>query len=160
MFLGTLNPFSLCGTCQLDCMYVVNVSIDTSSKSASEPESAAVISQDILRMRLPPGTLHLGHLCVRFEDYGAHVAVDFKNQTSVKARLLIGADGVRSVVRRNLLSDGAPTYTGELLLCDRALSIFSNRQLSVVERVNYSHKSSFSVVHASGFETALGFRLL
>lgn len=101
----------------------MNVSIDTSSKSASEPESASVISQDALHSRLPPGTLHLGHRCVGFEDFGAHVAVDFENQTSVKARLMIGADGVRSVVRRNLLSDGALTYTGELLLCDRALSI-------------------------------------
>jgi 2-polyprenyl-6-methoxyphenol hydroxylase-like FAD-dependent oxidoreductase len=129
-------------------------------KSASKPESAAVISQDALHTRLPPGTLHLGHRCVGFEDLGAHVAVDFENQTSVKARLMIGADGVRSVVRRNLLSDGAPTYMGELLLCDRALSISFNRQLSVVERVNRSHESCFSVVHGSGFEIALGFLLL
>ncbi|GAQ84956.1 zeaxanthin epoxidase [Klebsormidium nitens] len=67
---------------------------------------------DVLRSRLPPGTVHLGHRCVGFEDAGAHVAVEFENQATVKARMVIGADGVRSVVRSMLLSDGPPTYTG------------------------------------------------
>jgi salicylate hydroxylase len=49
------------------------------------------------------GTLHLSHQLVSFEEIGDDVTLTFANGTTANCDLLIGMDGIKSVVRRGLL---------------------------------------------------------
>jgi 6-hydroxynicotinate 3-monooxygenase len=51
---------------------------------------------------LPPGVLKLGHELTRFEDHDDRVVVHLADREPVEADVLVGADGLRSVVRRQL----------------------------------------------------------
>lgn len=62
---------------------------------------------------LPAGMVHLGHKLERIEDRGSTTALTFGNGVSVEADLVVGADGIRSVVREQLFSDAAPVFSGE-----------------------------------------------
>jgi len=62
---------------------------------------------------LPPDRVHLGHRLETVTDEGGRAAVTFTNGATVTADLVIGADGIRSAVRRRLLSDQAPVFSGE-----------------------------------------------
>jgi 6-hydroxynicotinate 3-monooxygenase len=54
---------------------------------------------------LPPGVLKLGHEMTRFEDHGDRVVVHLADREPVEADVLVGADGLRSAVRRQLWGD-------------------------------------------------------
>jgi 2-polyprenyl-6-methoxyphenol hydroxylase-like FAD-dependent oxidoreductase len=54
---------------------------------------------------LPAGVLHLNHELVSFQDTGAKLALHFANGARHEVDLLIGADGVRSAVRRTMWGD-------------------------------------------------------
>jgi 2-polyprenyl-6-methoxyphenol hydroxylase-like FAD-dependent oxidoreductase len=56
--------------------------------------------------------LYLGAEVIGFEEAAAHVMVRLRDGTSDSGDLLIGADGLRSPVRRQLLGDGDPVYLG------------------------------------------------
>ncbi|WP_246155316.1 FAD-dependent monooxygenase [Saccharopolyspora hirsuta] len=56
---------------------------------------------------LPPGVLHFGRRCVGVVEQPDRVVVEFDDGSRATGDLLIGADGQRSVVRRELLG-GAP----------------------------------------------------
>ncbi|MEY8042421.1 FAD-dependent monooxygenase [Saccharopolyspora cebuensis] len=60
---------------------------------------------------LPPGMVHFGRRCTRVVENPDHVVVEFADGTSATGDLLIGADGQRSVIRRELLGgrDARPT---------------------------------------------------
>ncbi|MGT2463118.1 FAD-dependent monooxygenase [Sinomonas atrocyanea] len=62
---------------------------------------------------LPEGMVHLGHRLESIEDRGATSVLSFANGTGVEADLVIGADGIRSVVRQQLFSDRPPVFSGE-----------------------------------------------
>jgi salicylate hydroxylase len=62
---------------------------------------------------LPAGALRLGHTVETVRDHGDRATVSFANGTSVTADLVIGADGIRSVVRKQLFSDEDPVFAGE-----------------------------------------------
>jgi salicylate hydroxylase len=64
---------------------------------------------------LDPASLHLGHRLTGIEERGASVALTFANDATVEADIVIGADGVRSVIRRALYGDDNPTYTGQMV---------------------------------------------
>ena len=70
--------------------------------------------QTVLRETLPPGILSLDHYCTGFTQNSDSVSVHFKGQDSVEAGLLVGADGINSVVRQLLLNDGSPHYRGTM----------------------------------------------
>jgi 2-polyprenyl-6-methoxyphenol hydroxylase-like FAD-dependent oxidoreductase len=66
--------------------------------------------QEELVRALPPGSIHLGHVFESFAQNSDVVLAKFTNGASLEFDLLIGADGLHSHVRAQLLNDGPPTY--------------------------------------------------
>jgi len=62
---------------------------------------------------LPEGMVQLGHKLERVVDDGAKATLHFTNGTAVTADLVIGADGIKSVVREQLFSAQQPVFAGE-----------------------------------------------
>ncbi len=83
--------------------------------------------QAILASVLPPEIVHLHHRCVGFEQQDNSVEARFEDGKTVQADLLIGADGVNSAVRQELIGDGTPTYAGRMSW--RAVIPYSHKQL-------------------------------
>ncbi|PTH90247.1 salicylate hydroxylase [Streptomyces sp. A244] len=70
---------------------------------------------DLHRMlagRVPRRHLHLNRRLVRFEDRGSAVLLEFADGTTAEADVLVGADGVHSVVRRAVAGHDAPVFSG------------------------------------------------
>lgn len=70
------------------------------------------VLHDILVGALPAGVLRLGHELEGFSDDGSGVTARFMNGHEARGEVLIGADGLRSKVRRQVLGDGLPRYSG------------------------------------------------
>jgi salicylate hydroxylase len=70
---------------------------------------------DALAGGLDRDTIHLGHRLIGLEEQSDRVALAFANGARVEAEFVIGADGVRSVVRQALYGDDNPTYTGQMV---------------------------------------------
>lgn len=68
---------------------------------------------DALVSVLPDGMIKLGHKLETVEDRGDKTVLTFTNGTVVEADLVVGADGIKSVVRRQLFSDQQPVFSGE-----------------------------------------------
>ncbi|WP_370181971.1 FAD-dependent oxidoreductase [Rhodococcus wratislaviensis] len=68
---------------------------------------------DALLGVLPEGMVHLGHKLESVEDRGDRSVLTFANAETVEADLVIGADGIKSVVRQQLFSDKGPVFSGE-----------------------------------------------
>ena len=66
--------------------------------------------QAILASTLPPETICLDRRCVGLEQSEDGLSVYFSDGTVIQPDLLIGADGVNSVVRQNLIGDGFPNF--------------------------------------------------
>ncbi|KAA9156937.1 FAD-dependent monooxygenase [Amycolatopsis acidicola] len=62
---------------------------------------------------LPAERVHLGHKMETITDHGDKATVRFANGVEVTADLVIGADGIRSLVRQQLFADREPVYSGE-----------------------------------------------
>lgn len=62
--------------------------------------------------QLKPGTLHFNKKLVRLDDNGTDVMLEFEDGTSVRADIVIGADGINSRVRETLLGFEKPNYSG------------------------------------------------
>ncbi|MEH2243677.1 FAD-dependent oxidoreductase [Nostoc sp.] len=75
--------------------------------------------QQVLASRLPSDIIHLNHRCIGFEQDENGVEINFDGEKSVYADLLIGADGVNSVIRETLFGEGKPNYIGSM--CWRAV---------------------------------------
>lgn len=67
---------------------------------------------DALLTALPKDVLHLGSRCVGVHQDRNGVRVDLANGSSVTGDLVIGADGIHSVLRESLLGTVAPTFSG------------------------------------------------
>lgn len=68
--------------------------------------------QTALRRALPPPSLHLGKRLVRYAPDGGEARAEFADGTTTACEVLIGADGLHSRVRAQLLGDGPPVYRG------------------------------------------------
>ncbi len=68
--------------------------------------------QRVLADQVGAETVTLGAEITAFEESAESVAVTLKDGSIFKGQLLIGADGIRSAVRRQLLGDGEPIYAG------------------------------------------------
>ncbi len=68
---------------------------------------------DALVSVLPDGMIKLGHKLETVEDRGDKTVLTFTNGTVVEADLVVGADGIKSVVRQQLFSDQQPVFSGE-----------------------------------------------
>src|SRR6516164_7670611 len=68
--------------------------------------------QQLLARELGPSSIHLGARCTGFEDSGQAVTAYFADGRKVQADVLVGADGVHSVVRAQLFGPAALRYRG------------------------------------------------
>ncbi len=66
----------------------------------------------VLAAALPPGVVHTGHRCVRFSQHNEFAVVSFDNGVSVKADVVIAADGIHSVLQRYVVDATAPVFSG------------------------------------------------
>jgi 2-polyprenyl-6-methoxyphenol hydroxylase-like FAD-dependent oxidoreductase len=71
----------------------------------------AELLEELLRP-LPPESVHFGRTIVKYEDDGAGVTAHFDDGSHETGDLLIGADGLKSAVRAQLLGKSAPRYSG------------------------------------------------
>jgi salicylate hydroxylase len=70
---------------------------------------------DALASGLDTSGIHLGHRLTGLEERSDSINLAFANGTEVEAEFVIGADGVRSVIRRALYGEDNPTYTGQMV---------------------------------------------
>ena len=70
---------------------------------------------DALASGLDRGAIHLGHRLAAVEEGSERIGLVFDNGARVAAEYVIGADGVRSVLRHALYGDDNPTYTGQMV---------------------------------------------
>jgi salicylate hydroxylase len=70
---------------------------------------------DALASGLDTSGIHLGHRLTGLEERSDSITLAFANGTEVEAEFVIGADGVRSVIRRALYGEDNPTYTGQMV---------------------------------------------
>jgi 2-polyprenyl-6-methoxyphenol hydroxylase-like FAD-dependent oxidoreductase len=68
--------------------------------------------QEVLQEALGPEPLTLGIKVVGFRDEPEGVIARLSDGTEARGDLLVGADGLRSTVRAQLLDDGEPRYAG------------------------------------------------
>jgi 2-polyprenyl-6-methoxyphenol hydroxylase-like FAD-dependent oxidoreductase len=67
---------------------------------------------DLLKAAFPTHLYHAGQTLERIEQDAETVRAFFTDGTVVEGALLIGADGIRSTVRAQLLPQASPTYSG------------------------------------------------
>src|SRR5437868_14060457 len=70
---------------------------------------------DALASGLDPSAIHLGHRLTGLEERSNRIMLAFANGAQVGTEIVIGADGVRSVIRQALYGDDNPTYTGQMV---------------------------------------------
>jgi 2-polyprenyl-6-methoxyphenol hydroxylase-like FAD-dependent oxidoreductase len=70
---------------------------------------------DALANGLDPSAIHLGHRLTGIEERSDRIVLAFAHGARVEAEIVIGADGVRSVIRQALYGDDNPTYTGQMV---------------------------------------------
>jgi salicylate hydroxylase len=70
---------------------------------------------DALASGLDRSAIHLGHRLTAIEERDDRVVLAFDNGACAEAGFVIGADGVRSVIRRALYGEDNPTYTGQMV---------------------------------------------
>jgi salicylate hydroxylase len=70
---------------------------------------------DVLAAAVPADVVvSLGKRCVSVDAYGEVTVARFADGTSAEADVIIGADGIHSVVRTALFGPGAPRFTGKI----------------------------------------------
>ena len=81
----------------------------------------------------PAARYHLGHACAGVEQDAGSVTAVFRNGSTARGDLLIGADGIRSAVRAQLAPESRPDYAGYIawrgLVEEGALSPETHRDL-------------------------------
>jgi salicylate hydroxylase len=70
---------------------------------------------DALASGLDRSAIHLAHRLAKVEEGSERIGLVFDNGARVEAAYVIGADGVRSVLRQALYGDDHPTYTGQMV---------------------------------------------
>ncbi len=70
---------------------------------------------DALASGLDRSTIHLGHRLTAIEERSGGVLLTFDNGAQIETDSVIGADGVRSVIRQTLYGADNPTYTGQMV---------------------------------------------
>jgi salicylate hydroxylase len=66
----------------------------------------------LLAEQLPPGTVRTGHRCTDFSQDAGAATVEFGNGTSATADVVIGADGIHSVLQGFVVEPAEPVFSG------------------------------------------------
>lgn len=64
--------------------------------------------------KLAPGSVHLGMHAQQVRETADHVEVTFADGSVEKADLLVGADGIKSVIRQYVVDAEPPIFTGQV----------------------------------------------
>ncbi|MCX7314800.1 MAG: FAD-dependent monooxygenase [Hyphomicrobiales bacterium] len=70
---------------------------------------------DALASGLDHSLIHLDHRLTGIEERSDRAVLAFANGARVEAEYVVGADGVRSVIRQMLYGEDKPTYTGQMV---------------------------------------------
>jgi 2-polyprenyl-6-methoxyphenol hydroxylase-like FAD-dependent oxidoreductase len=95
-----------------------------------------------------PERIRLGEPCVGFEDNGASVRVHVDGGDTETADVLVGADGIRSIVRASLHGDEPPRYAGYVGW--RTVIDFEHELLSDVFTESWGCGERFGLVRIGG----------
>ena len=98
---------------------------DTAQAQAAQPLDDPFVSRHIFRADLQnllaaqlqarhPGAVHLAHALTAVDQDGAGVTATFANGQSARGDMLIGADGLHSVVRAAICGASPPSFTGQV----------------------------------------------
>ncbi|MFM6979957.1 MAG: FAD-dependent oxidoreductase [Micrococcales bacterium] len=112
---------------------------------------------EALRNILPEGVLVLGHKLDDIVDNGNSATLHFANGETVTADLVIGADGIRSVVRNKLFSQAQPVFAkthayrividakdAEGMLVDGDLRLFMDQKGTMIYFLPLLHRNQVS----------------
>ena len=104
---------------------VVDLGVDMTTRKILDSDGRLVVEMEcpqtltswervyrILRDGFPPAHYHRGVGLQSFEQTSRSVIAQFSDGSDVEADLLVGADGIRSTVRQQLLPELAPLYAG------------------------------------------------
>src|SRR5580698_824320 len=69
---------------------------------------------DVLAAAVPAGVVSLGARCVSVETSGSSAVARFADGRVAEADVIVGADGIHSVVRTALFGPDAPRFTGKI----------------------------------------------
>ncbi len=69
---------------------------------------------EMLAKTLPNGTVHTGHRCTSFEQRGEIARVSFANGAVAEANVVVGADGIHSVLRPYVFPPSQPVFSGSV----------------------------------------------
>ena len=69
---------------------------------------------DVLAAAVPPDVVSLGQRCVSIDADGEVAVARFADGSSAEADVIVGADGIHSVVRTALFGPDAPRFTGKI----------------------------------------------
>jgi 2-polyprenyl-6-methoxyphenol hydroxylase-like FAD-dependent oxidoreductase len=112
--------------------------------------------QSLLYQTLDKNKVHTGKRLKHFEQDNGNIELSFEDGTKASGNCLIGADGLRSVVRHQLFGNGALRYSGQS--CWRGIAKFQlpdDRKGDMIElwgrhagqRFAYSHISDTEVYY-------------
>ena len=87
----------------------------------------------LLKAAFPAERYHFGHTLERVDESASAARAEFANGTAAEGDMLIGADGIRSTVRAQLMNEVRPQYAGYVawrgLAEERALTAATHRDL-------------------------------
>jgi salicylate hydroxylase len=69
---------------------------------------------ELLAQNLPVGVVHCDHRAVNFSQDGGAARVSFANGTTVEADVVVGADGIHSVLRPHVFPPSTPVFHGTI----------------------------------------------
>jgi salicylate hydroxylase len=69
---------------------------------------------DMLAKNLPAGVVHTGHRCTGYERRGETARVTFDNGEAAEGDVVVGADGIHSVLRRHVHPESRPVFSGTI----------------------------------------------
>ena len=67
---------------------------------------------DMLAKNLPAGVVHTGHRCTGYERRGDTARVTFDNGEAAEGDVVVGADGIHSVLRQHVHPESRPVFSG------------------------------------------------
>ena len=104
--------------------------LDTIEQRVGAP-SLGIHRADLLRLLadvVSQGSVHVQAHCVGFRQEPGHVIAHFADGHEQQADLLVGADGLYSVIREQLLGQQPPRYSG--YTCWRGVAFFEDQRVS------------------------------